>query len=145
MSCEVEVVNSKRVILLVEDDPNDVFFLERALEEVKFPGELRHFTSTDEAKRYLKGTGDYADRAVHPLPVLIIADSAVAARGSGVEFLEWMKGEKLGGSAPFIILSGGVDQEMRERAEAAGVARVLTKASNYKQTAAQLREVLASL
>ena len=137
-------MKNRRVILLVEDDPNDVFFLERALEENRFDGRLVHLGDAEDARHYLSGAGKFADREQYPMPYLVIADSALTARGSGVELLEWSRAN-LEKQVPFVILSGGVEQPMRERAEAAGVKRVMTKAANYKQTAQQLREIFAEL
>ena len=50
------------VILLVEDDENDAFFVKRALTKLGFPGKIHHATDTDEAKRYIRGDVPYADR-----------------------------------------------------------------------------------
>lgn len=123
------------VILLVEDDANDAYFFQRALDEIGFKGTLRHVNNTDAAKIFIQDGG---------LPSLIVADSAVSVTGTGTELLEWMRANQFLKDVPFVILSGGVEPEMRERAEAAGVSRVLTKAANYKTTAVQLREVFSS-
>lgn len=138
-------MKAKRVVLLVEDDPNDAFFLGRALEESGFNGQLLHLTDADTAKAYLLGEGRYSDRSAHPAPDVIIADSALTARGSGVELLEWMRAANLEKAPAFVILSGALEQRMRERAEAAGVKRVLLKMANYRETGKQLRELFAEL
>ena len=133
------------VILLVEDDENDAFFLKRALKELGFRGELRHVTNTDDAKRYLLGDVPFSDSTKFPRPQIIVADSAISVRDSGVEFLEWARKKGLFRDVPFIILSGGLSEEIRKRAEAAGVHQILTKASSYKDLLPRLRQILEQL
>lgn len=130
------------VILLVEDDENDAFFVKRALTKLGFPGKIHHATDTDEAKRYMGGDAPYTDREKFPQPEIIVADSAVTVRDSGVEFLEWVRGHRNIANIPFIIFSGGVSEETRKRAEAAGVRKILTKASSPEDLLLRMRQVL---
>src|SRR4051812_39310578 len=126
-------------ILLVEDDENDAFFVKRALKELGFAGQLVHCTETETAKNFLLGNGTWADRNEHPLPVMVIADSAVTVRDSGVEFLEWIREKGIVPDAPFIILSGGVTDQTRARADAAGVRRIVNKGRSYADLVKELR------
>lgn len=123
------------MILLVEDDSNDAFFLERALDEIGYEGKLHHVTNTAAAKSFIKGGG---------APALVISDSMISPNGTGTELLEWIRANNFLKGVPFVILSGALEPEMQARAEAAGAARFLTKASNFKDTANQLREVFSS-
>jgi CheY-like chemotaxis protein len=129
-------------ILLVEDNENDAFFLKRALKELGFAGRVVHCEDTDSAKNYLLGEKDWSDRNKHPLPELVIADSAVTVRDSGVEFLEWIRQRELLREVPFIILSGGVSEETRQRAASAGVRRIVNKCANYTDLVKELRGIL---
>jgi CheY-like chemotaxis protein len=129
-------------ILLVEDDENDAFFLKRALKELGFDGRLFHHTATDSAKDYLLGNGESADRETYPLPEMVIADSAVTVRDSGVEFLEWIRRRGIVPNAPFIILSGGVSDETRARADAAGVRKIVSKGKDHHELVKELRSIL---
>jgi CheY-like chemotaxis protein len=133
------------VILLVEDDPNDAFFVARALKELGFNGTLQHLTDSNSARAYLAGEAPYRDREQFPLPDLVVADSALPARGSGVDLAEWMGLQPASAATPFVILSGDVSPEVSERAKAAGVKRILLKGSNYQDTCRSLREVLREL
>jgi len=54
--------------LLIEDDLNDVCFVERAFKEAPPHLRVRHVSDGRVAVRYLKGEGEYADRQKHPLP-----------------------------------------------------------------------------
>ncbi|HEY0549918.1 MAG TPA: response regulator [Verrucomicrobiae bacterium] len=64
----------KPTLLLVEDDENDVFLMERALSKAGMSAQVRVARDGREALRYLHGEGDYADREQHPLPKLTLLD-----------------------------------------------------------------------
>jgi CheY-like chemotaxis protein len=64
----------KRTILLVEDDQNDVFLMERAFGKTSVAPEMRVAHDGREALCYLHGEGKYADRTRHPLPCLTLLD-----------------------------------------------------------------------
>jgi CheY-like chemotaxis protein len=125
------------VILLVEDDPNDAFFVQRALKDLGFPGKLKHVTDSQEARDYLA--------TASPAPQVIVADSALCVSGSGIEFLEWVRKSDSWRQIPFIVLSGGMTDEMRKRAAQAGATAVMTKATALLETSRQLREILSHL
>ena len=133
------------VILLVEDDANDAFFVARALKDLGFDGKLEHVTDTRVARSYVLGTESYADREAFPAPDIVISDSALSGKGSGIDLLEWMRKEPTAKETPFVILSGEVRPEMRARAEAAGVELILQKGSNFRDTARALREALLQM
>lgn len=133
------------VILLVEDDENDAFFISRALKELGFDGQLKHFTDTDLARSYIAGAGEFGNRDKHPAPDVVISDSALSGRGSGIDLLEWVRKEPASKDTPFVILSGEVRPEARARAEAAGVQLILQKGSNFRDTAKALREAILEM
>jgi CheY-like chemotaxis protein len=132
------------LILLVEDDANDAFFVRRALEKVGYPDNLLHFPTVEEAMDYLRTVGPQnSENAV--VPNVILADSSISARESGVDFLEWMRAQQGLGNIPFVILSGGIQPETRARAEAAGVDLIFRKSFNFAETVDQMREILTRL
>jgi len=136
---------SQRVILLVEDDPNDAFFIARALNELGFTGRVQHVTNTFRAREYLTGAGEFRDRESFPLPDIVVSDSTLPGKASGIDFLEWMRQQPELARAPFVILSGEITPEVRARANAAGVKLLLQKGSNFKQMIAALREALKQM
>jgi CheY-like chemotaxis protein len=133
----------QRVILLVEDDANDAFFISRALDELGFDGRLEHVTNTRAARDYIGGGGKYSDREKFPAPEIVVSDSILPGQGSGVELLEWMRKENF--AMPFIILSGEISADVQQRAEAAGVELLLRKGSNFHDTAQALKDALLQM
>ena len=123
-------MNSHCVILLVEDDENDAFFVRRTLAKLEFPGKVEHVWDAESARRYLTGAKPFQDREHFPLPDLIITDSSLLERNSGVEFLEWVRRQLVFADVPLILYSGALSPDQRERAEKAGVTAILTKGPN---------------
>jgi CheY-like chemotaxis protein len=138
-------VNSHCVILLVEDDENDAFFVRRTLSKLEFPGRVEHVWDAESARRYLTGAKPFQDREQYPIPDLIITDSSLLERNSGVEFLEWVRRQLVFADVPLILYSGALSPEQCERAEKAGVTGVLTKSSDTAAMKEHMLEILSHL
>ena len=76
---------------------------------------------------------------------MIIADSSISCRGSGVDLLEWIRERESSKAIPFIILSGQVSGPSKERAEVAGVNLIITKTHDFAETTEQLRKALGQM
>ena len=61
-------------ILQVEDDPNDVFLLQRAMKKAGVPNPVQIVTDGQQAIDYLRGAGKFADRGKFPFPCLVLLD-----------------------------------------------------------------------
>src|SRR5579863_5031498 len=83
------VIQPAKTFLLIEDDPDDVFFVERAFKEAPSHLRLCHVGDARESIRYLKGEGDYADRRKYPLPNVILLDLKMPGL-NGFDFLTWL-------------------------------------------------------
>lgn len=77
-------------ILLVEDEPNDVFLIERAFKKCDSPHCLRAVHDGEQAVAYLGGTREFADRQKFPIPSLVLLDLKLPRR-SGLEVLAWLR------------------------------------------------------
>src|SRR5687768_12255012 len=97
-------MNASGCILLVEDDQNDVLFMERALRKAHVPNQVCVSHDGREAVDYLSGTGPFADRNQHPLPCLIILDLKMP-RMTGMDVLQWLREQPVLSCLPVIVLS----------------------------------------
>lgn len=77
-------------ILQVEDDPNDVFFLQHAMKKAGVANPIQVASDGQQAIDYLKGAGKFADREKFPLPCLVLMDLKLPYV-MGLEVLKWIR------------------------------------------------------
>jgi CheY-like chemotaxis protein len=78
------------VILLVEENEDDVFLIERSFQQAGIVNRLRAVRTGEQALAYLQGEGAYADREQHPLPRLVLLGLKLQ-RMDGFEVLRWIR------------------------------------------------------
>ena len=93
-----------RTILLVEDDPNDVYFMKHAAQEAGILDALQVAQDGQEAVDYLEGLGDYANRQRFPLPCLVLLDLKLP-RVMGFEVLKWIRQQPALKNTTVIVLT----------------------------------------
>jgi CheY-like chemotaxis protein len=107
------------LILLVEDDPNQVIFVRRALAKVHISNPLRVARNGEEAVTYL------ANRTNEP-PSLVLLDLKVP-RIRGLKVLEWMRGQPDLRETPVVVVTSSIEPDDRRRADELGVLAYLCK------------------
>lgn len=127
-------------ILLVEDDDNDVLLLRRAMRAAGMANPVRVVASGDAALAYLEGAGEFADRALHPLPVLVLLDLKLPGR-SGHEVLHWLRGQPGLRRLPVVVLTSSGEPDDVNRAFDLGANSYLVKPGS----ADALREMVRTL
>src|SRR5436190_9900638 len=81
-----------KTILQVEDDPNDAFFFQHAMDKLHAANPVQLVTDGREAIAYLKGVGGFADRKQFPLPDLVLLDLKLPYV-MGLDVLKWIRQE----------------------------------------------------
>ena len=107
------------LVLLVEDDPNQVIFIERAFQKVRLPNPLRVVRNGEEAVSYL------SDRT-NAVPALILLDLRVP-RIRGLRVLEWIRSQPNLKDIPTVVVTSSIDPADRRRADELGVIAYLCK------------------
>lgn len=113
-------------ILLVEDNPDDVVLIKRALGRTNLANPVQVVEDGDEAVAYLAGEGPYGDRRQHPLPVLILLDLKLPKR-SGHEVLAWIGSQAGLRRIPVAVLSSSGEPSDVNRAYDLGANAYLRK------------------
>src|SRR5262245_58583891 len=83
-------MNGRRNILLVEDNEDDVFLMQRALKFAQLQQGLHIVRDGQEALSYLAGEGPYGDREIYPFPTVVLLDLKLPKR-SVFEILSWTR------------------------------------------------------
>ena len=79
-----------KTILQVEDDVNDVFFMQRAMKKSGAANPIQVVRDGQEAIDYLQGAGKFADRGKFPLPDLVLLDLKLPYV-MGLDVLKWIR------------------------------------------------------
>ena len=79
-----------KTILQVEDDPNDVFFLQKAMTKAGIANPIHVAQDGRQAIEYLQGDGKFADRVKFPLPCLVLLDLKLPYV-MGLDVLKWIR------------------------------------------------------
>ena len=110
---------SDSAVLAAEDDPNDASLLRRAFTRAGVTAPLHFVRDGREAIDYLLGVPPFDDRAVYPLPTLVLLDLNMP-RLSGLEVLAWLRREPSLVSLPVVILTSSWEVEDMRRANLLG-------------------------
>ena len=127
-------------VLHIDDDPNDTELLRAATRHAKLKLELHNVEDGDKAIAYLNGLGPYANRALYPLPSLILLDLKMP-RVNGFEVLQWLRQEPGLARIPAVVLSGSGLESDIEEAYRLGANTYFTKPGQL----AELRKIIGSL
>ncbi|HWI57688.1 MAG TPA: response regulator [Bacillota bacterium] len=130
-------------ILVVEDDPNDAFLLERALIKAQVSAPIHFFRDGQEVLDYLQGIAAFGTPTVQPLPGLLLLDLKMPLI-DGFEVLQWLRARPVFDSMRVIILSGLEDQASIERACALGADDYWLKPKDPTQLVRLLRHLTQS-
>jgi CheY-like chemotaxis protein len=133
---------AERRLLLVEDDLDDVVFLQRAFHRVGYRVPFQAVHDGEQAIAYLAGAEPYADRSRFPEPTHVLLDLKLPRR-SGLEVLEWIRQQpgrirKL----PVAIFSSSGQTTDRERARVLNADHYWTKPVSYEALQQVAREIL---
>lgn len=119
-------------ILLVEDNEDDVFFMQRAARACGIQNPLQIVCDGQAAIDYLGGHGPYADRREYPLPFLVFLDLKMPHVG-GLDVLAWIRGRGELQTMLVIILTTSKEDSDVQRAYRLGVNSFLVKPPNFEQ------------
>jgi CheY-like chemotaxis protein len=131
-------MNATGSILLVEDNPDDVFFMQRAFKTAGLTNPLQVAEDGQEAIDYLSGSGRFADREAYPDPCLLILDLKLP-RKNGHEVLGWLRTQPE--FAKLVVIAMTTSREPRDIHEAyrLGVNAYLVKPTSPTQLVEMLK------
>ena len=100
--------------LLVEDNEDDAFILQRAFRTAGVAARITHCRDGRNALDYFQGESDYGDPSRFPLPHVLILDLKLPFR-NGIEVLRWLRAHPEFKKLIVVILtSSSEDRDVQE-------------------------------
>lgn len=125
-------MKTEHTILLVEDNPKDVFLVQRALRKAEILTPLQVVSDGDAALQYLSGEASYSDRAAYPLPVVVLLDLKLPRR-SGAEVLTWIRQQPPLRRLPVVALTSSREYADINRIYDLGANAYIVKPTDFEQ------------
>ena len=101
---------AEKMILLVEDNPDDEALTMRALKASKLANEIVITRDGNEALEFMFGTGKYAGRDVSHTPAVVLLDLKLP-KLSGLEVLERLRADPRTKLVPVVVLTSSSEDE----------------------------------
>lgn len=129
-----------KVILLVEDNPNDVALTERALKKANIINKLEVAQDGVEALDYLFGTGKWAGRDLTETPQVVLLDLKLP-RVDGLEVLRRIRADKRTQLLPVVILTSSKEERDLLEGYSLGANSYIRKPVSFTQFAEAVRQL----
>src|SRR5262245_32676760 len=127
-------------ILLVEDNRMDVELTLDAFREARLTNTVRVASNGQAALDYLLGRGEFADRAAHPLPNLILLDLKLPGI-DGFEVLRQVKTTPILKRLPVVVLTSSKEEGDRALSYDIGANSYLVKPVSFEGFLGVVREI----
>ena len=129
---------SDKVILLVEDNPDDVVLTRRALRKNNILNEVVLAHDGVEALDYLFGTGAYAGRDLTVLPQIVLLDLKLP-KLDGLEVLRRIRADERTRLQPVVILTSSKEEQDLIKGYQLGANSYIRKPVNFTQFSEAVR------
>lgn len=129
-------------ILYVEDEPDDIFFMQRAFEKAGIEQPLQIVPDGEAAIAYLAGRGQYSDRRLFPFPVVVLLDLNMP-QTTGFDVLKWIRATPAVSSVPVLVLTSSNHESDQQRASILGANGFLVKPGDPEALVEMLQAVKA--
>ncbi|MEK6697862.1 MAG: response regulator [Nitrospirota bacterium] len=129
-----------KIILLVEDNPDDVELTLRALKKNNILNEVVVARDGAEALDYLFGKGAYAGRDMASMPAVILLDLKLP-RIDGLEVLQRIRSEERTKFLPVVILTSSKEDKDRMSGYKLGANSYIRKPVDFNQFIEAVRQL----
>ena len=129
-----------KVILLVEDNPDEELLALRALRKNDVTGEVVVARDGVEALDYLFGTGAYAGRDTSVMPQLILLDLKLP-KIDGLEVLRRLRADERSRLLPVVILTSSREQQDMLEGYGLGANSYVRKPVNFEQFVSAVQQL----
>lgn len=128
------IAEPAKLLLLVEDNPDTVVLVRRALTRAGVPAELQVAGSDTEAREFLYGLGEHAGRDVERVPDLVLLDVNLPGM-SGLDFLRLLRIGARTRRVPIVVFTSSQQPRDVERAYERGATSYVAKPIEFDRFA----------
>jgi CheY-like chemotaxis protein len=121
-----------RTILVVDDDKNDVYLLQVAIEDAGLAHKLVHVLDGQQGIDYLAGKFPFTDRVRYPYPNLLLLDLKMPMV-DGFDVLAFLRSGGLPSVPPVVVLSSSFLNDDIQRARSLGAQDYIVKPSKFNE------------
>src|SRR5438552_12333612 len=129
-----------KIILLIEDNPDDEALTLRALEKNNIKNEVVVARDGAEALDYLFGTGSYTGRDLTIMPQLTLLDLKLP-KVDGLEVLRQLRANELTRLLPVVILTSSNEEQDRNNGYGLGANSYVRKPVDFGQVIDAVRQL----
>lgn len=129
-----------KIILLVEDNPNDVALTKRALEKSNIANEMVVTGDGEQALDYLFGTGKFEGRDPCYMPVVMLLDLKLP-KVDGLEVLRRVRDDERTRFLPVVILTSSTEERDLVAGYTLGVNSYIRKPVDFNQFADSIKQL----
>jgi two-component system response regulator len=130
----------KKIILLVEDNPDDELLAIRALEKNKIMNEVVVARDGAEALDYLFGAGAYTGRDMSVMPQIILLDLKLP-KIDGLEVLRRLRNDERTKLLPVVVLTSSKEERDLTESYSLGANSYIRKPVNFAQFTEAIRQL----
>ncbi len=127
-------------VLYADDEQSDRALFGIAVDKLDLEVSLRTVSTGEEALKYLRGQGQYAERSMFPLPDLIVLDLKMLGV-SGTDVLRWVQTSTSLADTPVVVFTGSNKREMLNSAVQAGAVRAYEKPVGFQEWKSVVKEI----
>ncbi len=131
---------SKKIILLVEDNPDDELLAIRALKKNNISNEVVVARDGVEALDYLFGTGAHAGRDMSEMPQIILLDLKLP-KIDGLEVLRRLRNDQRTKLLPVVVLTSSKEEQDLTESYSLGANSYIRKPVNFVQFTEAIRQL----
>jgi two-component system, response regulator len=131
---------NEKMILLVEDNPDDEELTLRALKKNKIGNNLAVARDGAEALDFLFGTGAYSNRDINNLPQVVLLDLNLP-KVDGLEVLRRIRKNETTRLLPVVILTSSKEQQDIVKGYALGANSYIRKPVDFNQFVEAIRQL----
>jgi CheY-like chemotaxis protein len=131
---------NEKIILLVEDNPDDETLTLRALKKNNIGNDVVIVRDGAEALDYLFGTGAYAGRDMTSMPAVTLLDLKLP-KVDGLEVLRRLRSDERTELIPVVILTSSIEEQDLVRSYKLGANSYIRKPVDFSQFAEAIRQL----